>query len=98
MQPTVWRIVYYKSAGSKDWTYPSVNRAAIITEVWSTIYCSQRWETYNVSLCVINPTWIHFVQDVEQGQEPCQWDWMPFQKDQQKRYEGLNEDWSQKIW
>ena len=80
---TVWRIVYYKSEWSKDWTCPSVDRAAVITEV-NQVPENLRW-TPTVNLCVLNPTWLHFVQRVKQGQDPMQWDWMPFQKDQQKR-------------
>ncbi|KEO81511.1 hypothetical protein [Tumebacillus flagellatus] len=79
-QPTVGRLVYYKSAGSADGTYPSVFRAALVTEVHSPT---------NVSLCVFNPTGLHFVQNVEQGDGPMQWDWMPYQKEQAALKAGL---------
>lgn len=74
--PTVGRVVYYKSYGTPGGEYPSVDRAAIITEVK---------DITTVSLCVMNPTGFFFNQDVKQGQEGGQWDWMPFQKDQQAR-------------
>ena len=74
--PTVGRVVYYKSYGTPNGEYPSVDRSAIITSVG---------ENNQVSLCVLNPEGLFFNQGVEQGQEGGQWDWMPFQKDQQAR-------------
>lgn len=74
--PTVGRIVYYKSAGSADGSYPSVERAAIVTQV-HTPTC--------IDLCVINPTGLHFNTSVMQGDGPMQWDWMPYQKEQQAK-------------
>jgi len=71
-------MVYYKSYGSAGGKFPSVDRAAVITEVIS--------ET-EVSLCVLNPSGMFFNEKVSQGQEGGQWDWMPFQKDQQARLE-----------
>lgn len=76
--PTVGRVVYYKSYGTPGGEYPSVDRAAIITEVKDA-------EAGIVSVCVLNPTGFFFNQDLSQGQNPGQWDWMPFQKDQQAR-------------
>jgi hypothetical protein len=78
MTPTVGRIVYYKSAGSADGTYPSVERAAIVTQV-HTPEC--------VDLCVFNPTGLHFNTSVMQGSGPMQWDWMPYQKGQAQKTE-----------
>ena len=76
VKPTVGRVVYYKSYGTPNGEYPSVDRSAIITSVG---------ENNQVSLCVLNPTGMFFNECVEQGEEGGQWDWMPFQKDQQIR-------------
>lgn len=78
--PTVGRMVYYKSYGTPGGEYPSVNRAAIITEVADA-------EKDIVSLCVLNPEGMFFNKNVERGQEGGQWDWMPYQKGQAKKTE-----------
>lgn len=86
MKPTVGRIVYYKARGSADGVFPKVDRAAIVTDV------IERKKTqdnsvlgYDVRLCVMNPEGLFFTAWLTQGQEGGQWDWMPFQKDQQAR-------------
>lgn len=79
MKPTVGRMVYYKTRGSADGMYPSVNFAAIITNVES------NGDTGLICLAVFGPQGLRFELGVEQGQEIGQWDWMPFQKDQQAR-------------
>lgn len=71
MTPTVGRIVYYKSFGTPGGEFPSVDRAAIVTQVHNAT-C--------IDLCVLNPTGMYFSQNVFQGPDPGQWDWMPFQK------------------
>ena len=76
MKPTVGRMVYYKSYGTPGGEYPSVGRAAIITDVF---------HDGEVSLCVLNPEGMFFNKNVHQGDQPGQWDWMPFQKDQAAR-------------
>lgn len=76
VKPTVGRVVYYKSYGTPNGEYSSEDRAAVITSVGV---------NNQVSLCVLNPEGMFFNQCVEQGQEGGQWDWMPFQKDQQVR-------------
>ena len=77
--PTIGRVVYYHALGSADGKFPvGQNRAAIITDVLDA-------EKGTVSLCVLNPTGMYFNQSVEQGAAGGQWDWMPFQKDQQAR-------------
>jgi len=76
IKPTVGRVVYYKSYGTPNGEYKSEDRAAIITAIKNDT---------TVSLCVLNPTGMFFNEYVEQGQEGGQWDWMPFQKDQQAR-------------
>ncbi|WP_212758540.1 hypothetical protein [Paenibacillus sinopodophylli] len=80
MIPTVGRVVYYKSRGSKDGAYEPVDRAAIITIVNSPT---------DVGLCVLNPEGLYFQPTVNQGTEPGQWDWMPFQKGQAAKTEEL---------
>jgi len=74
---TVGRVVYYKSYGTPGGEYPSVERAAIITEVGAT----RDGDTgEDVSLCVLNPEGMFFNREVKHGEGPGQWDWMPFQK------------------
>lgn len=73
--PTVGRIVYYKSYGSPCGKYPSVERAAIITQV-HTHQC--------VDLAIFNPTGVHFNTSVMRGEGAGEWDWMPYQKEQAK--------------
>lgn len=80
MKPTVGRIVYYKSFGSPNGEFESTDRAAIITQVHSSV---------RVGLCVLNPNGMYFDLDVEQGQNGGEWDWMPFQKGQAAKTEEL---------
>ncbi len=77
MQPTIGRIVYYKTRGSLDGQFPPTVFAAIVTAVA---------DDTTLSLCTFGPSGIRFEVGVKQGQEGGQWDWMPFQKDQQARY------------
>lgn len=84
--PTVGRMVYYKSLGSANGKFPPANRAAIVTDVKEvTATDGSGAVTNQVRLCVINPTGQFFSDWLDQGQETGQWDWMPFQKDQQAR-------------
>jgi len=76
MKPTVGRVVYYKSYGTPGGEYPSVDRAAVITEV---LPPSEGEEVDRVSLCVMNPTGLFFNQNVKHGSEGGQWNWMPYQ-------------------
>lgn len=76
--PTVGRIVYYKVQMSQDANQPAIDRAAIITEVIDQ-------NSGIVTLSVFNPTGVFLAVKVGQGQHPGEWDWMPFQKDQQAR-------------
>lgn len=71
--PTVGRVVYYKSYGTPSGEYKSEDRAAIITAVKDA-------EAGIIDICVLNPTGFFFNQNVKNGQECGQWDWMPFQK------------------
>ena len=82
--PTVGRCVYYKSRGSADGIFPKTDRAAIITDVREHAPFSIP-AAYDARLAVLNPDGLLFTDWLEQGQEGGQWDWMPFQKDQQAR-------------
>ena len=80
MIPTVGRIVYYKSYGTPGGEFPSVDRAAIVTNVHPQL--SEMDTNQYVDLCVLNPTGMFFNLRVPQGPNPGQWDWMPYQKQQ----------------
>lgn len=67
MTPTVGRMVYYKAYGTPGGEYPSVDRAAVITQVHSDT---------RVGLCILNPTGMFFNVSVFQGPNPGQWDWI----------------------
>jgi hypothetical protein len=85
LQPTVGRVVYYKARGSADGVFPKVDRAAMVTDVRddaSVVDGPQKWQ---VRLAVFNPEGLFFSGWLDQGQEGGQWDWMPYQKDQQLR-------------
>ncbi len=69
-------MVFYKSRGSADGVFPPRDFASIITRVY---------ETGEVSLVSFSEMGLRFEEKLTQGQEPGQWDWMPFQKDQQAR-------------
>ena len=88
IKPTVGRVVYYKARGSADGKFPSVDRAAIITDVdleHTFIVNDGGMIAVGVRLCVLNPEGVFFSDWLEQGQKGGNWDWMPFQKDQQAR-------------
>lgn len=76
--------MYYKSRGSADGVFPSVNRAAVVTDARFVEGISDP-EANQVRLTVFNPEGIFFSDWLYQGQNPGNWDWMPFQKDQQAR-------------
>lgn len=80
MKPTVGRIVYYKTRGSADGAYAPTDFAAIVTGVH---------EDGTLSLCTFGVSGLRFEVSVMQGDEPGQWNWMPFQRDQQKRVEAM---------
>ena len=74
--PTVGRMVYFKTRGSLDGVFPPRDFAAIVTRVY---------EDGDISVMSIGEAGVRFEVKIKQGQEPGQWDWMPFQKDQQLR-------------
>lgn len=85
IKPTVGRVVYYKARGSADGKFPKTDRAAIITDVKEFPLNEAGATVLKVRLCVLNPEGMFFSDWLTQGQEGGQWDWMPFQKDQQAR-------------
>lgn len=72
MTPTIGSIVHYQAHGSRDGTFGSVPRAAVVTEVFSNT-C--------VSLCVLNPAGMYFSQSVEldasESPRGGTWHWPP---------------------
>lgn len=80
MEPTVGRIVYYKSRGSADGKFPPADRAAIVTDVSESEVSKGAPRHFMVRLAVFNPEGMFFTDWLEQGESGGQWDWMPFQK------------------
>jgi hypothetical protein len=81
-RPSVNQAVHYVSAGSADGRYPSICRAATITETPDPD--DERGEQGFVGLMVINPTGIHFrplseggalYADADGGLKPYTWHW-----------------------
>lgn len=66
--PFLGQMVYYMSHGSPDGKYPSVPRAAVITDVKDP-------ELSIMSLAVINPTGLFFDRTVEYDQEKSPGTW-----------------------
>lgn len=58
MKPSIGRIVHYVSYGTPGGEYPSVCRAAVITDV--SVLCHRE----EVSLCVLNPEGLFFNKHV----------------------------------
>lgn len=67
MQPTIGRIVHYVMYGTPGGEYPSVCRAAIVTEVGEA----------HVGLAVMNPEGMFFNRSVLEGEksEGGTWHW-----------------------
>lgn len=80
-------MVYYKARGSADGVFPKKDRAAIVTDVKEVAGNDKvgSGTRTKVRLAVMNPDGLFFSDWLEQGQEGGEWDWMPFQKDQQLR-------------
>lgn len=85
-KPTIGRIVHYKSRGSADGKYPSVARAAIITDVEASMNEEKKASgmaliesiDYKVKLTVFNPEGIYLTPVwVEQGDNAGEWNWPP---------------------
>jgi hypothetical protein len=65
MQPSVGRVVHYTSYGTPGGEYPSVCRAAVVTD---TVH-SAAGIAWPVSLCVLNPEGMFFNKDVPYSEE-----------------------------
>lgn len=81
MKPSIGRIVHYHTFGTPGGEYPSVQRAALVTEVSPS--------GHQASLAVFNPTGLFFPQGVPFSEEPKpgHWNWP-------KRPERTEEDWA----
>lgn len=96
MLPSIGRIVYYKSRGSLDGKFPPQVRASIVTDVRLVDDDGSVPEPpCQVRLTVFNPEGLFFTDWLDQGSEGGQWDWMPFQKDQQARLNPSTDDKAQ---
>ena len=82
-QPTVGRIVHYTSYGAPGGEYPSVCRAAIVTEVTQVEVNEKNLDgdgvfRETVGLCVLNPEGMYFSRGVVYVDGPSQggtWHW-----------------------
>lgn len=75
MKPSVGRVVHYVSYGTPGGEYPSVCRAAVVTEVDGKMPASAQ---VSVGLCVMNPTGLFLNQHVVQDEESHRggtWHW-----------------------
>ena len=70
-RPTVGRVVHYQAYGTPGGEYPSVPRAAIVTEVHK--------DSDAVGLAVLNPTGMFFNQNIKYAETPMpgHWNWPP---------------------
>lgn len=75
--PTVGRIVHYKSRGSADGVFPSVPRAAIVSDVREKISSGVQTGIHEVKLTVFNPEGLFFTDWLTQGDAPGNWNWPP---------------------
>lgn len=76
-KPTVGRIVHYQAYGTPGGEFPSVPRAAVITEVHDSGVPEPI--SLTVGLAVLNPTGMFFNRDVPYSAErkPGCWSWPP---------------------
>lgn len=81
--PSVGRVVHYTNLGDKDGRYPPEQQAAIITKVrHQGDMSSDEWqwsEPWVVSLAILYPTGLFFMQDVPFSAEYRRghWSWPP---------------------
>lgn len=76
MTPTVGRTVHYQAYGTPGGEYPSVARAAVITQTQAE---NPKLEEGVVGLCILNPTGMFFTQEVRFSEvpKPGHWSWPP---------------------
>ena len=74
-KPSVGRVVHYQAYGTPGGEYPSVPRAAIVTQVIPNDF----GVTENVGLAIMNPTGMFFNPSVPFSEvpEPGCWSWIP---------------------
>lgn len=67
-QPSVGGIVHYVSRGSADGVYPSVCRAALVTDVLT---------PYNIAVTIFNPEGMNFHSNIDYNPDkaPGTWHW-----------------------
>lgn len=65
-QPSVGRVVHYVSRGSADGAFPSVCRAAVVTEIEPGL---PGIDPDRVGLCVLNPSGMFFDQGIRQNED-----------------------------
>jgi hypothetical protein len=78
-KPSIGRIVHYQAYGTPGGEYPSVPRAAVITEVFKPGPSEAAEPTMVVGLCVLNPAGVYFNRCVPFSETPkpgC-WSWPP---------------------
>ena len=78
-KPSVGRIVHYQAYGTPGGEFPSVPRAAIITEVGEDGFEPSFESTGKVGLCVMNPTGLFLNRNIPYSAErkPGCWSWPP---------------------
>lgn len=74
-KPSIGRIVHYQAYGTPGGEYPSVPRAAIVTDVNT----NPETSPMVVSLAILNPTGLFFARIVEFDEDgkPGTWRWPP---------------------
>lgn len=78
LEPSVGRIVHYVSYGTPGGEYPSVCRAAIITELPGQATGQRTKDSTTVNLCVLNPGGMFFnkyVKYSDQEHHGGTWHW-----------------------
>jgi hypothetical protein len=79
-QPSIGRVVHYRSYGTPGGEYRSEPRAAVITAVHASADRNPMVETFDVDLCILNPTGLFFTQRVPYADKPAagHWNWPPY--------------------
>jgi hypothetical protein len=87
MKPSIGRIVHYQAFGTPKGEYPSVPRAAVITQVWEQTALvggdddesEEATLTGEVGLAILNPTGMFFQPKVPYSEtpKPGHWNWPP---------------------
>ena len=78
--PTVGRMVHFNTRGSNDGVFPPRLLAAIITKVY---------DDETISVCAFREHGFNNELKITRGDNPGQWNWMPYQLGQQKKTEEI---------